>query len=54
MPALPTVDWHISECASTERAIDQSEFVNLSEWVINAESVIKKYERQVDMFNDSN
>ena len=53
MPALPTVDWHISECASTERAIDQSEFVNLSEWVINAESVIKKYERQVDMFNDS-
>ena len=53
MPALPTVDWHISECASTERAIDQSEFVNLSEWVINAESVIEKYERQVDMFNNS-
>ena len=53
MPALPTVNWNISECASTERAIDQLEFVNLSEWVINAESVIKKYERQVDMFNDS-
>ena len=53
MPALPTVNWHISECASTDRAIDQLEFVNLSEWVINAESVIKKYERQVDMFNDS-
>ena len=53
MPALPTVDWHISECVSTDRAIDQLEFVNLSEWVINAESVIKKYERQVDMFNNS-
>ena len=53
MPALPVVNWHISECVSTDRAIDQSEFVNLSEWVINAESVIEKYERQVDMFNNS-
>ena len=53
MPALPVVNWHISECASTERAIDQIEFVNLSEWIMYAESVIEKYERQVDMFNNS-
>ena len=53
MSALPYVEWRVSECVSTDRAIDQIEFVNLSEWIINAESVIKKYERQVDMFNDS-
>ena len=53
MSALPYVEWRVSECVSTDRAINQIEFVNLSEWIINAESVIKKYERQVDMFNDS-
>ena len=53
MPALPVVNWHISECERSERAIYQIEFVNLSEWMMYAESVIKKYERQVDMFNDS-
>ena len=53
MSALPYVEWRVSECVSTDRAIDQIEFVNLSEWIINAESVIKKYERQVDMFNNS-
>ena len=53
MQALPIVEWRVSECVNTDRAIDKLEFVNLSEWIINAESVIKKYERQVDMFNDS-
>ena len=53
MSAMPAMNWSVSECVSTDRAIDQIEFVNLSEWIINAESVIKKYERQVDMFNDS-
>ena len=53
MSALPYVEWRVSESVNTDRAIDQIEFVNLSEWIINAESVIKKYERQVDMFNDS-
>ena len=53
MPALPVVNWHISECERSERAIDQIEFVNLSEWIMYAESVIEKYERQVDMFNNS-
>ena len=53
MSAMPAMNWRVSECVSTDRAIDQIEFVNLSEWIINAESVIKKYERQVDMFNDS-
>ena len=53
MPELPYVEWHISECVRSDRAIDQIEFVNLSEWIIHAESVIRKYERQVDMFNDS-
>ena len=53
MSALPYVEWRVSECVNTDRTIDQIEFVNLSEWIINAESVIKKYERQVDMFNDS-
>ena len=53
MSAMPAMNWRVSECVNTDRAIDQLEFVNLSEWIINAESVIKKYERQVDMFNDS-
>ena len=53
MPALPTMEWRVSECVSTDRAIDQIEFVNLSEWILNAEYTIKKYERQVDTFNDS-
>ena len=53
MSALPYVEWRVSECVSTDRAIDQIEFVNLSEWILNAEYTIKKYERQVDMFNDS-
>ena len=53
MPELPYVEWHISECVRSDRAIDQIEFVNLSEWIMYAESVIEKYERQVDMFNNS-
>ena len=53
MSALPYVEWRVSECVSTDRVIDQLEFVNLSEWILNAEYTIKKYERQVDMFNDS-
>ena len=53
MPALPYMEWRVSECVSTDRVIDQIEFVNLSEWILNAEYTIKKYERQVDMFNDS-
>ena len=53
MPALPATEWRVSECVSTDRVIDQIEFVNLSEWILNAEYTIKKYERQVDMFNDS-
>ena len=53
MPELPYVEWRVSECVSTDRVIDQIEFVNLSEWILNAEYTIKKYERQVDMFNDS-
>ena len=53
MPALPAMEWRVSECVSTDRVIDQIEFVNLSEWILNAEYTIKKYERQVDMFNDS-
>jgi len=53
MSAMPATEWRVSECVSTDRAIDQLEFVNLSEWILNAEYTIKKYERQVDMFNDS-
>ena len=53
MPALPYMEWRVSECVNTDRVIDQIEFVNLSEWILNAEYTIKKYERQVDMFNDS-
>ena len=53
MPELPYVEWRERECVSTDRVIDQLEFVNLSEWILNAECTIKKYERQVDMFNDS-
>ena len=50
MTALPYVEW---QADGDRRSIDKIEFVNLSEWIINAESVIKKYERQVDMFNNS-
>ena len=50
MSALPYVEW---QADGDRRSIDQIEFVNLSEWVMNAEYTIKKYERQVDMFNDS-
>ena len=50
MSALPYVEWQADR---DRRAIDKIEFVNLSEWVMNAEYTIKKYERQVDMFNDS-
>ena len=53
MPELPYVEWRVSECISTDRVIDQIEFVNLSGWILNAEYTIKKYERQVDMFNNS-
>jgi len=51
MSALPYVEW---QADGDRRSIDKIEFVNLSEWVMNAEYTIKKYERQVDMFNDSN
>ena len=50
MSALPYVEW---QADGDRRSIDRIEFVNLSEWVMNAEYTIKKYERQVDMFNDS-
>ena len=50
MSELPYVEW---QADGDRRSIDQIEFVNLSEWVMNAEYTIKKYERQVDMFNDS-
>ena len=50
MSALPYVEW---QADGDRRSIDKIEFVNLSEWVMNAEYTIKKYERQVDMFNDS-
>ena len=50
MSALPYVAW---QADGDRRSIDKIEFVNLSEWVMNAEYTIKKYERQVDMFNDS-
>jgi len=50
MPELPYVEW---QADGDRRSIDKIEFVNLSEWVMNAEYTIKKYERQVDMFNDS-
>ncbi len=50
MSALPYVEW---QADGDRRSIDQIEFINLSEWVMNAEHTIKKYERQVDMFNDS-
>ena len=53
MSAMPAMNWRVSECVSTDRAIDQIEFVNISEWIMYAESVIEKYERQVDMFNNS-
>ena len=50
MSALPYMEWQAN---GERRSIDQMEFVNLSEWILNAEHTIKKYERQVDMFNDS-
>ena len=50
MSALPNMEWQAN---GERRSIDRMEFVNLSEWIINAEHTIKKYERQVDMFNDS-
>jgi hypothetical protein len=50
MSALPYMEWQAN---GERRSIDQMEFVNLSEWKLNAEHIIKKYERQVDMFNDS-
>ena len=50
MSALPYVEW---QADGDRRSIDKIEFVNLSEWILNAEYTIKKYERQVDMFNDS-
>jgi hypothetical protein len=48
MYELPYVEW---QADGERRSIDQIEFVNLSEWILNAEYTIKKYERQVDMFN---
>jgi len=50
MHELPYVEWQVD---GDRRSIDRLEFINLSEWVMNAEHTIKKYERQVDMFNDS-
>jgi len=50
MYELPYVEWQVD---GDRRSIDRLEFVKLSEWVMNAEYTIKKYERQVDMFNDS-
>ena len=50
MSALPYMEWQAN---GERRSIDQMEFINLSEWILNAEHTIKKYERQVDMFNDS-
>jgi len=50
MSALPNMEWQAN---GERRSIDRMEFINLSEWIINAEHTIKKYERQVDMFNDS-
>jgi|TARA_R110002074_G_C12398627_1_gene653956 hypothetical protein len=50
MYELPYVEWQVD---GDRRYIHKLEFVELSEWVMNAEHTIKKYERQVDMFNSS-
>jgi len=48
MHEFPYVEWQVD---GDRRHIHKLEFVELSEWVMNAEHTIKKYERQVDMFN---
>lgn len=49
--ALPSIEWQVSP--PDKVSIKRKEFLDLSEWIINAEHTIKKYERQIDMFNDS-